>query len=226
MMTFFLGGHMKQKLSISYQEVMRYAMCQQLDAQSKQQLEKAMQKISEIATHQYHFIILEKEDCLIQQMCQQSKTFRQHIKECHHIIMIGVTIGIQVDRLLKRLQSQNMSDALWHNAVANAYVEALCDDINEQLKQYYVKQNQYLTDRFSCGYADLSLTWQKDIIQRLDASKKIGLFVNEAMLLQPEKSVTAMIGIANIPQRARIRGCAYCDKKSNCEYRKGGIRCE
>jgi hypothetical protein len=40
--------------------------------------------------------------------------------------------------------------------------------------------------------------------------KLLGLHVTDSLMLNPVKSVTAVIGIADRPQMARIRGCAYC----------------
>ena len=50
--------------------------------------------------------------------------------------------------------------------------------------------------------------------------------LTESCLMTPQKSVTAIIGIADKPQRARIRGCAYCAMKDTCAFRKGGHSCD
>ncbi|MBO5857729.1 MAG: Vitamin B12 dependent methionine synthase activation subunit, partial [Clostridia bacterium] len=42
---------------------------------------------------------------------------------------------------------------------------------------------------------DLELTTQKDIFKILDCSKKIGLTLNDSLLMSPTKSVTAFVGI-------------------------------
>jgi hypothetical protein len=156
------------KLQISKQEVMRYAMCRTLDEQSAQQMQAAIDTITRLAKHQYHFIVVKKEDALIQEMGDASQSIQKLLASCHHVIIMGVSIGIGIDRHLRMLQNQDMGKALWHNAAANAYVEALCDEINDQLKEHYYQQNQYLSDRFSCGYGDLSLTFQRQIVERLD----------------------------------------------------------
>ena len=52
-----------------------------------------------------------------------------------------------------------------------------------------------------------------------------GLAVTESLLLNPVKSVTAVIGLSDRPQMARIRGCAYCQMRERCTLRKGGKHC-
>lgn len=215
----------KFDINISVDEVMRYAMCKTLDEQSTKQMRKAIQKMEQIARQHVHFIVVAKDDALIEAMCRQSQSLQKHLESCHHVIIMAVTLGVGVDRQLRIMQNQDMGDALWLNAAANAYVEALCDALNDHLMEVYANCNQYLSDRFSCGYGDLALTWQKEIVEHLDGSKRLGLYVNESMMLCPEKSVTALIGISDEPQCARIRGCRYCARNGNCEFQKGGIFC-
>ena len=49
--------------------------------------------------------------------------------------------------------------------------------------------------------------------------------MTESLLLNPVKSVTAVIGLSDRPQMARIRGCAYCQMRERCTLRKGGKHC-
>ena len=64
-----------------------------------------------------------------------------------------------------------------------------------------------------------------DEVIALDAQRRIGLHVTNSLLLNPTKSVTAIIGLSDRPQAARIRGCAYCSMRETCALRKGGKHC-
>ena len=81
------------------------------------------------------------------------------------------------------------------------------------------------TDRFSPGYGDLPLELQAPLCAALDAQRRIGLTVTPSFLLNPTKSVTAVIGLAAVPQKKRIRGCAYCSMRQTCSLRKRGTTC-
>ena len=83
----------------------------------------------------------------------------------------------------------------------------------------------YLTDRFSPGYGDLPLDLQPALCAALDAQRRLGLTVTDSLLLNPVKSVTAVIGLSPTPQPARIRGCGYCNFRENCQFRKEGTTC-
>ena len=83
----------------------------------------------------------------------------------------------------------------------------------------------FLTDRFSPGYGDLPLCIQPEVCAALDAGRRVGIHVSDSFLMNPMKSVTAVIGIADRPQMARVRGCAYCAMAASCRLRKGGKHC-
>ena len=69
---------------------------------------------------------------------------------------------------------------------------------------------------------DLPLDLQAGFLRALDAGRKLGITANESSLLIPCKSVTAVIGLSEKPQGAKIRGCGYCSLRETCEYRKEG----
>ena len=51
--------------------------------------------------------------------------------------------------------------------------------------------------RFSAGYGDFSLEFQRNICDALDCQRKIGITLQESLIMLPTKSVTAIIGIKN-----------------------------
>ena len=74
-----------------------------------------------------------------------------------------------------------------------------------------------LRPRFSPGYGDLPLELQKDVFRVLDCPRKIGLSLNESLLMSPSKSVTAIIGIGKGDVEAENK-CSACEK-TDCAYR-------
>ena len=78
-----------------------------------------------------------------------------------------------------------------------------------------------IRDRFSPGYGDLSLALQKDIFAVLDCPRKIGITLNESLLMSPSKSVTAIIGVCDEkPECADNENkCESCTKQ-DCAYRR------
>ena len=145
------------------------------------------------------------------------------LKPCDRAILLCCTLGAAFDRLLRMTQARDMARAAMLNACGSAYVEAGCDAAEKEIAARY--PNLYLTDRFSPGYGDLPLQIQPRLLAALNAEKRLGVTVTDSCLMLPAKSVTAIIGLSDIPQPARIRGCGYCALKGTCAYRERGKHC-
>ena len=145
------------------------------------------------------------------------------LAQCDQIILLACTLGSVFDTMLRTEQTRNMADAVILNACGSTLVEFGCDAAETEIKSRF--PNHFLTDRFSPGYGDLPLTLQPAICTALDSIRRIGLYVTDSCLLNPSKSVTALIGLSEKPQMARIRGCDYCSMRETCMLRKGGKRC-
>lgn len=145
------------------------------------------------------------------------------LASCGQAALLACTLGSPFDLRLSAMQVRDMARAVILDACASAWVESGCGAAEKELSARFPEK--YLTDRFSPGYGDLPLSLQADICAALDAPRRLGLHVTESFLLNPVKSVTAVTGLADRPQMARIRGCAHCLLREGCAYRKGGKRC-
>ena len=74
----------------------------------------------------------------------------------------------------------------WHGTFEN-----LSSVLSDIANEYGVSVNP----RFSPGYGDLPLGTQKDIFALLDCERKIGVTLNDSLLMSPSKSVTAFLGL-------------------------------
>ncbi|MCD8088725.1 MAG: methionine synthase [Oscillospiraceae bacterium] len=145
------------------------------------------------------------------------------LAECDRAALLACTLGAQFDAMLRTEQARDMAQAVLLDACGSAWVEAGCDEAERELKARL--PGAYLTDRFSPGYGDLPLVLQPSLCAALDTQRRLGLCVTESLLMNPGKSVTAVVGLAKRPQAARIRGCAYCVLREKCTLRKGGKHC-
>ena len=145
------------------------------------------------------------------------------LAECRQAALLVCTLGAAFDAWMRTEQARNMAAAVMLDALGSAYVEEGCDGAEGELAARF--PGMHLTDRFSPGYGDLPLNVQPVILAATDAARRLGAQATESCLINPQKTVTAVIGIADRPQRARIRGCAHCAMREGCEYRKGGTSC-
>ncbi|MDR2681946.1 MAG: hypothetical protein LBB29_02780 [Holosporaceae bacterium] len=142
------------------------------------------------------------------------------LQQYEGVILMGATLGGSVDRLLSRIQIRNISYALVLDSCATAAIEAICDDLQNNLTAIYAAQNRYLTNRYSPGYGDLPLSAQIPLLQMLDTERKIGLSLTPSFLLTPSKSVTAIIGVSTVPQKKEHVSCDICEMRHVCHFRR------
>lgn len=149
-------------------------------------------------------------------------TAKRMLADCSLAAVLNCTLGAAFDRWVRQLQARDMTRAVMLDALGSAYVEAGCDAAEEVIRARFPAL--FLTDRFSPGYGDLPLEVQPRLMQIAGAGR-IGVTLTDSMLMNPQKSVTAVVGLAKTPQAARIRGCDHCAMKDTCMLRKAGTPC-
>lgn len=150
------------------------------------------------------------------------RTAAKMLADCQQAAVLVCTLGAVFDRWMQQLQARDMSRAVMLDALGSAWVEAGCDAAEDAIRARF--PGKFLADRFSPGYGDLPLDVQPRLTALAGASR-IGVTLTDAMLMYPQKSVTAVVGIADRPQPARVRGCAHCAMYKTCQYRKVGTTC-
>ena len=146
------------------------------------------------------------------------------LRDCHQAVLLLATLGAPFDALLRTQQARDMAQAAILDACGNVLVEEACDLVEQELRSQL--PSLYLTDRFSPGYGDLPLSLQPVILRALDATRQAGVHLTDRLLMNPSKTVTAIVGLSHQPQGAKIRGCAYCSLRNTCTIRKDGKRCD
>lgn len=151
------------------------------------------------------------------------QTAKTMLSGCRGAALLCCTLGAEFGAMLRAWQARDMAQAVILDACGSALVESGCDAAQEELAGLF--PDRYFTDRFSPGYGDLPLELQRPICGALDTARRLGVHVTDSLLLNPDKSVTAILGLSDRPQAARVRGCAYCALKETCTLRRGGNTC-
>lgn len=146
-----------------------------------------------------------------------------HLGGCDSAVLMCATLGADVDRLIRVTQVCDMARAVMLDGLASAAIEQVCRKVDEMLAQ--MMPDRYMTFRFSPGYGDYPIEMQKYFLHILDSPRKIGLSTNDNYLLIPAKSVTAVAGISDKPIERKKRGCAVCNLRDKCKFRKNGMHC-
>lgn len=147
-----------------------------------------------------------------------SSLIKKAVSGCENILLFAATIGAQFDRLIAKYSRLEPSKALILQAIGAERIESLCDAFCEKMNTELHPSKKSLRPRVSPGYGDIELKMQQEIFRVLDCERKIGLTLNESLLMSPSKSVTAMAGIGAY-RCLEHNKCDSCTS-TGCSYRK------
>ncbi|MFR7755540.1 MAG: hypothetical protein ACLU0T_07510, partial [Bacteroidales bacterium] len=114
---------------------------------------------------------------------------------CALACLLAVTLGMQTERELARLQATNPLDALLFDACASSMAEEAAQAASRRIAELARVVSLVPTKRFSPGFGDLPLELQDAFLQTIDAGKSLGIHAGSSHLMTPMKSVTAIVGL-------------------------------
>ena len=200
-------------------EILRYAGCKNADSEILNLLESCLDEIQDKLTYRVCYrelsVDIAEDICDFGVFSVRSKNLADNLASCRTVILFGATVGVELDRLIAKYGRISPSKALMFQAIGAECIEALCDAFCKDIAR---EHNLCVAPRFSPGYGDLPLAAQKDIFAVLDCSKRIGLTLNDSLLMSPSKSVTAFVGLSDGEIKEMKNKCSLCDKK-DCSFR-------
>lgn len=125
----------------------------------------------------------------------ESKYLAKNLTGCSRVILIASTIGPMADNLIRRFTKLDSARAAIMQAAGAMFIESYLDQLNAQLEREAVEQGFKLRSRFSPGYGDVQLEVQRHFFSLLPCTQRIGLTLTDSLVMAPEKSVTAFIGM-------------------------------
>ena len=129
-----------------------------------------------------------------------SASLKKRLTGCDRGVIFAATVGLEIDRLISKYSRISPAKALCLQALGAQRIEALCDVFCEEMKKRAAQNGEFVTPRFSPGYGDLPLAVQRKLFDVLDCSRRIGVMLNESLLMTPTKSVTAIMGLGKDKQ--------------------------
>lgn len=133
-------------------------------------------------------------------ICFAGKQLKSHhlslnLKDCHSVYLFAATLGPEVDRLIQKETKINPAKAVMLQAAGAMFIEKYCDLLMDFLKSEEAKEGNCLKPRYSPGFGDVTLEVQKIFFELLECHSKLALTLNDTLIMSPEKSVTAFIGV-------------------------------
>jgi len=129
----------------------------------------------------------------------KSSNLARLLEHSDHVVIMAATVGPEVtDRIATEVAQGKASLGVVLDAVASEVADACLDYMVLFINKMLRKEGRLLTKhRYSPGYGDLPLEYQKDLFALLQLDK-LGVAITERCLLVPEKSVIAISGIERI----------------------------
>lgn len=121
----------------------------------------------------------------------------EYLRNCNEVYFVGITAGELIVKLRddNQIEGKDLFLSVIADAVGSEFVEGGIDYIHNLLQNRDRKFGKFLLKmRFSPGYQDLLLSYQRDIHNILSLDK-IGIKLSESYIMYPEKSITALIGV-------------------------------
>ena len=124
----------------------------------------------------------------------QSQDLGRNLAGCSKVALLAATLGPQVDALIRKNSSLNPVYASILQATGAMYIEEVVDFVNDEIKKIAGSQGLKTKPRYSPGFGDVPLEVQKDFFRLLPCTR-IGLTLMDTLIMAPEKSVTAFVGL-------------------------------
>ncbi len=175
-------------------EILRYAGCRGESKETEALINECLAEALSVLSYKICWreldVLVDGRRVMLGADSVESESLAKHISGCERAVIFAATVGLGLDRLISKYSRISPARAVCLQAIGAERVEALCDAFCKSLSE-----KSAVRSRFSPGYGDLPLSLQERICDLLGASKRIGVGVNESLLLSPSKSVTAIVGI-------------------------------
>jgi len=203
-------------------EIMRYARIRGADKSYSPLIEECMKEAGSALSYRVCYTVapLTRQGDMLTlgsiEIC--SVTIRKAVKDAESILLFAATVGAPFDMLIRKYSALSPSKALIMQAIGAERVESLCDAFCADMNAQLCADGQRLTPRVSPGYGDIPLEMQRQLFAVLDCPRKIGLTLDESLMMSPSKSVTAICGIVTSATKTNNSSCSRCGK-TDCAYR-------
>lgn len=123
-----------------------------------------------------------------------SKSLRRHLAGCHAAYLACGTLGATFDAFQRKVSAVSGADAFIVQAIGAAMIEKWMDEAGDAIRME-LHAGESLVPRYSPGYGDFGLSAQRELLELLDAPRKVGVSLTGSLLMTPSKSVSAVIGV-------------------------------
>lgn len=130
------------------------------------------------------------------------------------VCTLGEEISMKVDEYMKDNQ---LVRGVILDAIGSIAADSLADKVNELINTRAEEQFLVGSPRYSPGYCDLGVEYQKVLFDHLEPDfQKIGVSLSPEFMMYPVKSVSFMVDLG----KAFINRCRECEQRQDCPHRR------
>lgn len=118
----------------------------------------------------------------------------RNLKNCSDVAIFAATLGPQVDALIRRYECIDTVRSAVLQSTGAMFAEEFVGLVNDEIKKVAFASGKKCRPRYSPGYGDVPLEMQREFFRLLPCTK-IGLTLMDTLIMSPEKSVTAFVGL-------------------------------
>jgi hypothetical protein len=140
------------------------------------------------------------------------------LKKSESAALFLCTAGVEIGNMSRQaMKAGDLLEGYIYDVVGSEIVEAAADLMQTELEKSMASDGKKITNRFSPGYCGWDVSGQKKLFQLLPGTY-CGIRLTDSALMDPEKSISGMIGIGKNVRHLPYT-CNICDMK-DCIYRR------
>lgn len=149
----------------------------------------------------------------------QNEKVYNTLKDADDIIISISTIGRKYDEAINELKNKNQILKLFmYDAIGKSVIDSMILNFRIKMSEVASEEGKGISKSFLPGLNGWNLDAQEVVFSLIDA-KKIGVELNESLIMIPAKSSSEVFGIGSGYETRNVRNkCQLCDLK-NCMFR-------
>ncbi|MDR0821717.1 MAG: hypothetical protein LBN40_04555 [Oscillospiraceae bacterium] len=116
-----------------------------------------------------------------------------HLASCRRGVMFAVTLGAAIDSQIRRAGATSQLAAFYLDCLASGAVEQAANKAEALFREEF--KFSHSVSRYSPGYGDFELSYQREFLSLLDSHRSIGVTVTTSGIMTPRKTISAVLGI-------------------------------
>ena len=206
-------------MKIDYDIVRRYIFDKtgSVDDEYMQDVQRELEEIAAVQKRSWIFECTKGDFYRIEDLglTIESRDVNDLFDECEKIAIFVVTLGAQVDKKISYYGKTDVLRSVVLDSMASVMVESVLDELQAQVDDTI---GLYPTMRYSPGYGDLELSFQRQLLTALGCGKSMGVMLNSSNIMIPQKSISAIVGYSKKKQ-AYASVCLKCLNNGKCKVK-------